>query len=91
MKNFVSLSSNQMGWVNPESDTMQIVSELVLNVTEANYMFAQDANNNVELRKMPVVDTFRFFATENDIRLMIERLQQELILIEQTNVYVRPE
>ena len=91
MKNFLSLSSNQMGWVNPESDKMQIVSELVLNVSEANYMFAQDADKNVVLHKMPVVDTFRFFATEEHIRLMIERLQHELILIEQTNAYVRPE
>ena len=78
MKQFLSVSSNQITAYIPEKKYFQLMSKMIFSSIQMNYSLVKDEKGENQVVKYPETETFRFYATAEALTLIRERIDEEL-------------
>lgn len=82
MKEFMSIGSNQIAVTTPDKSEFIVKSEIVINTMEPAYKLINTDNEKLGIAKIPNVETFRFFATSNELAIIRDKISEELAVHE---------
>ena len=80
MKQFLSVSSNQITAYIPEKEYFQLMSEIIFSSVEMSYSLVKDEKGENKVAKYPETESFRFYATAEALTLIRDRINEELKL-----------
>ncbi len=80
MKQFLSVSSNQITAYIPEKEYFQLMSEMIFSSVEMSYSLVKDEKGENQVAKYPETESFRFYATAEALTLIRDRINEELKL-----------
>jgi len=78
MKQFLSISSNQITQFIPEKDYFELMSEIIFSYVETKYSLIKNEEGKNQIVQYPETETFRFYASAEALTLIRDRMNEEI-------------